>query len=167
MKNGKILSTSCISVGGRLLSLNSDGKISHLNGPVIKVMQHIGLDYKKGDQIPEEDIEKITSKLAEALIEVMKGPANSNLAKQLMVTDNLDFTNGIDEIIFSGGVAEYIYGSNGNHDDIGEMLAERILAFLNGKERITQMEKNLGSLQTSNVAETITGLCFGKMESRT
>jgi len=43
-----------------------------------------------------------------------------------MVTDDLDFTNNIDEYSFSGGVAELIYGRNGNYNDIGHILADKI-----------------------------------------
>jgi ethanolamine utilization protein EutA len=125
-KNGKVISTSCISVGGRLIALNSKGEITRLSEPARRVMEHIGLSYKTGDRIPKEDIEKIASELAGVLIEVMTGFPRSSLASELMVTDRLDFTDKIDEYSFSGGVAEFIYGANGNYGDIGEVLAEKI-----------------------------------------
>jgi ethanolamine utilization protein EutA len=125
-KNGKIISTSCISVGAILLGVNSEGKIWRIDKPAMKVMEHIGLNYKIGDQIPNEDIERIATKFAEVLIEVITGPASSSLAKQLMLTDDLDFPESIDEYSFSGGVAELMYGRNGNYHDIGQILAEKI-----------------------------------------
>ena len=126
-KNGEVLSTSCISVGGRLVAVDSDGRICRLNEPAVKVMQDLGMDYKLGDFIPKDDIARIVSRLAEVLIEVMIGPAKSDLAKQLMMTDDLNFPGSIDEYIFSGGVAEFIYGGMGNFNDIGELLAAKIL----------------------------------------
>ena len=128
--NGEVISTSCISVGGRLLSINSEGEISRLSEPVQKVMKHIGLSYKTGDRIPETAIEKIASELAGALIEVMTGPANSFLARELMVTESLNFPGTIDEYSFSGGVAEFIYGANGNYGDMGKILSDNIIALL-------------------------------------
>ena len=125
-KNGEIISTSCISVGAILFGVNSEGKIWRIDEPAMKVMDHIGLNYKIGDQIPKEDIERIATKFAEVLIEVITGPASSSLAKQLMVTNDLDFPESIDEYSFSGGVAELIYGRNGNYDDIGQILANKI-----------------------------------------
>jgi ethanolamine utilization protein EutA len=127
-RNGEVLSTSCVSVGGRLLAVDPDGKITRINEPAVKVMQHIGLDYKLGDIIPKDDIGKIVTKLAEVLIEVMIGPAITPLAKQLMMTDDLIFPGAIDEYIFSGGVAEFIYGGLGNFNDIGELLAAKLVA---------------------------------------
>ncbi len=125
-RNGEVLSTSCVSVGGRLLALDSEGRINRLDEPAHHVMQHIGLNHKIGDRIPQEDIEKIASNLADILIEIMTGPAHSFLAKQLMVTDNLIFPSAIDEYMFSGGVSEFIYGSKDNFNDIGKILANKI-----------------------------------------
>ena len=104
-RNGEILSTSCISVGGRVLGVSSEGKIWRIDEPASKVMQHLGLNYKIGDQISKEDIESIASTLAETLFEVIRGPANSTLARQLMLTDDLAFPSHIDEYSFSGDAA--------------------------------------------------------------
>jgi ethanolamine utilization protein EutA len=125
-RNGKVLSTSCIAVGGRLLALDSEIRIRQLAVPAVKVMQDIGLDYRLGDKIPKEDIGKIASRMAEVLIEVMMGPARSSLAKTLMMTGDLDFTIPIDEYLFSGGVAEIIYAGKGRYNDIGSILAKKI-----------------------------------------
>jgi ethanolamine utilization protein EutA len=127
-RNGEVLSTSCISIGGRLIKMGSEGKINGLSTPAIRIMEHVGLSYKVGDFISRDDLDKIAVKSAEILIEAMKGIPKSSLAKQLMVTDNLDFSYDIDECIFSGGVAEYIYG-NGMQpcNDMGQILAAKIL----------------------------------------
>jgi ethanolamine utilization protein EutA len=126
IKNGEILSTSCISVGGRVLGVNSKGKIWRIDKPALKVMQHLGLNYKIGDQISNADIESIAGTLAEALFEVIRGPAKSALTRQLMLTDNLTFPSRIDEYSFSGGIAELMYGGEDNYDDIGQILADQI-----------------------------------------
>ncbi len=125
-RNGEVLSTSCISVGGRLIALDDDSRIIHLNKPAGNVMRHLGLNYKLGDLISSDHVEKIVGAFADSLIEVMKGPAESPLAKMLMMTDDLDFSHEIDEYMFSGGVAEYIYCSAGNYNDIGEILSNKL-----------------------------------------
>ena len=127
-KNGEVLSTSCLSVGGRLLAVDPEGRIIRLDDPAVQVMKHLGMVYKIGDRIPQVDIKKVASTMAEVLIEVMTGPATTPLAKQLMVTEDLDSSCGVDECIFSGGVAEFIYGGSGNYNDMGGMLAAEILS---------------------------------------
>ncbi|MCP4566903.1 MAG: hypothetical protein GY841_04910, partial [FCB group bacterium] len=129
-KNGEVISTSCISVGGRLLTVNSEGRIGKIDAPALKVMKELGLHYEVGDHIPEEDMGEIAAKLAQALVEVLTGPATSPLAKELMVTDDLNFRGDIDEYSFSGGVAELIYGGNGIYDDMGQTLADNIRSLI-------------------------------------
>ncbi len=130
--NGQTVSTSCIRVGGRVLGLGSDGKIWRLDPPAQKVMQHLGLDYKNGDQISKQHIEQIAATLVEVLFEVITGPAKSPLARQLMMTADLKFPSRIDEYSFSGGVAELMYGGVNHYDDIGQILAAKINALTPG-----------------------------------
>jgi len=125
-QNGETLSTSCVSVGGRLLGVDSKRKIWRIDEPAARVMEDLGLRYQIGDLIPKDDIEKIAEKFAEILYEVISGPATSSLARQLMQTADLNFPNHIDEYSFSGGVAELMYGGLNHFDDIGHILADKI-----------------------------------------
>ena len=47
-KDGEVISTSCISVGGRLISLDSEEKINRLNSPAVKVMKTLGAELHDG-----------------------------------------------------------------------------------------------------------------------
>lgn len=123
---GQVLSTSCINVGGRLLGIDKDFKIWRIDGPAQFIMNELGMSYQLGDTVAEDDARTIARELAKALVEAMQGPANSVIAKELMMTDDLDFSMPIDVYSFSGGVAEMFYGSNETFDDIGTMLAEEI-----------------------------------------
>jgi ethanolamine utilization protein EutA len=125
-QNGDIVSTSCISVGGRLIGVDQKGIIRRLDPPSRLVLDHLGLDYHKGDYIPPRDIERIATIFADALFEAITGPAESELTQQLMVTNDLDFPDTIDEYAFSGGIAELMYGGENHCDDIGPQLAEQI-----------------------------------------
>lgn len=127
---GHIHSTACTNVGGRLLGVDKDFKIWRKDGPTVFLMQELGMNYKIGDIIPEDDVRTISKEYAKALIEVMQGPAKSPIAKELMMTDDLDFSIPIDAVSFSGGVAEYLYGSNEGFDDIGLYLAEEIKSLI-------------------------------------
>jgi ethanolamine utilization protein EutA len=124
--NGQVLSTSCINIGGRLLGIDKDFKIWRIDGPTQFLMNELGMSYKIGDIILEEDVRTIAREYANALVEVMQGPAKSTVAKELMMTDDLDFSHPIDTFSFSGGVSEMFYGSEETFDDIGIMLAEEI-----------------------------------------
>ncbi len=126
IKDGQTLSTSCVSVGGRLLGVDSKGKIWRIDPPSRIVMQHLGLNHKIGDRISAADIKRIAATFGKVLFEVITGPAKSRLARQLMLTDNLQFPARIDEYSFSGGVAELMYGGLNHYDDIGKVLADHL-----------------------------------------
>jgi len=128
--DGRIVSTSCVSVGGRLLAVNDEGRIWRLADPVRKVIAHLGWQYEVGDRITKKAIDAIATKLAEVLVEVITRPAESELAQMLMMTGDLDFKREIDAYSFSGGVAELMYGGNGQHKDIGSLLARKIKALM-------------------------------------
>ncbi len=129
-RNGNVLSTSCIAIGGRLMALDPEIRIRQLAEPAVEVMRHIGMDYRLGDPIPKEHIGKIAMKMAEVLIEVMTGPPRSGLARKLMMTGDLDYSTPIDEYMFSGGVAEIIYGKKGRYNDLGSILAKSIRSLI-------------------------------------
>ena len=125
--NGEILTTSCINIGGRLLGIDENFKIWRIDPPTEIVMNQLNMNYEIGEIITEDDVRKIAHEYAKSLFEVMRGPATSKLAKELMMTDDLDFSIPIDEVSFSGGVAELIYGNNSEtYEDIGIYIAEEI-----------------------------------------
>ncbi len=123
---GQVLSTSCVNIGGRLLGIDEDFKIWRIDGPTQFLMNELDMTYQIGDTIAEEDARSIVKEYAKALVEVMLGPAKSKVAKELLMTDDLDFSIPVDVYSFSGGVSEMFYGSDETFDDIGVMLAEEI-----------------------------------------
>jgi len=125
-RNGEILSTGCVSVGGRLLGVDAEGKIWRMDPPAATVLADLGLKHQVGDRLSRTEIEKIAHRFAEILFEVMTGPAVSSLARALMLTAELKYTDCVDEFTFSGGVAELMYGGLNNFDDIGHILADKI-----------------------------------------
>ncbi len=133
VSNGQVLSTSCINVGGRLLGIDKDFKIWRIDGPTQFLMNELGLTYQIGDTILEKDAQTIAREYAKALVEVMQGRAKSSVAKELMMTDDLDFSIPIDVYSFSGGVSEMFYGNDETFDDIGVMLAEEIKILVHDK----------------------------------
>jgi ethanolamine utilization protein EutA len=147
---GQVTSTSCINVGGRLLGIDKEFKIWRIDQPTEFVFEELGLDYKVGDTITEEEVRLVANEYAKALIEVMMGPAQSKTAKYLMMTDDLDFSISIDGYSFSGGVAEFIYGTENTYDDIGIYLAEEIQSLMK--------EHNLPILEPKNkIRATVIG----------
>jgi ethanolamine utilization protein EutA len=130
ISKGYIHSTAAIRVGGRLLGIDKEFRIWRIDEPTYLLMEELNMNYQLGDIISEKDVRIVAKKYAEVLLEVMRGPAKSSLAKKLILTENLDFAIPIDEYSFSGGVAEMIYGGTEEFDDIGQYLAREIQDFM-------------------------------------
>jgi len=126
VSRGHIHSTACINVGGRLLGIDDEFKVWRIDNPTKFLMNELGMTFEIGDIISEEDVRTIAQEYAKALIEVMQGPTEGIIAKELMMTNKLDFSIPIDAVSFSGGVSEFIYSDNGKFDDIGKYLADEI-----------------------------------------
>lgn len=131
-RNGEIISTSCISVGGRLLGIDNHNVIWRIDEPALKVLEALGIKKNIGDKITDAELDAIALQFAQSLIEIMSGPAKSELTKQLMMTPDMIFPEQIDEISFSGGVSEFIYNStiSEKFDDMGHILAQKILSLV-------------------------------------
>ncbi len=128
-KDGKVISTTAMNVGGRLVATDTNGVVVRLEDTGREVAREIGLSIDVGDRIDDEIKKKLARALAESLVEVLKGPPKSSLTEMLMMTTPLNYIEDIDDISFSGGVAEYIYGSEErDFCDLGIDLASEIKA---------------------------------------
>ncbi|MHA2503997.1 MAG: ethanolamine ammonia-lyase reactivating factor EutA [Candidatus Kariarchaeaceae archaeon] len=109
------------------IGVRQDMTIWRIDPPVRYIMDQNHMLYQVGDIITREDRNLIVIELGKALAEVMKGPAISPITQHLMMTDNIDYSQySVDEIMFSGGVSEMIYGESSAYDDIGFLLANYI-----------------------------------------
>ena len=126
VENGRILATSCINVGARLVATNSDGEIVRLESPILPIAKKLGLDLKIGGTLSNESKKKLAEELGKALFEALRSSIQSEIASGLMMTE-LTPEAPVDAIMFSGGVSEYIYG-HGDTDfgDLGPYLAQYI-----------------------------------------
>jgi len=127
VKDGEIVDAACVNVGGRLLSFDEDNKIIRIEEPIRNFEKMVSINFDYGLQISEEQKRILARGLAESLFEVLNQEIVSDIAKNLLMTNPLDYKDKIDEITFSGGVAEYIYEKTSeNFNDLGKLLGEEI-----------------------------------------
>ena len=136
--DGKIVATACTNVGGRLIAFEND-VVVRLEPTGQLVLNECNIQKGMGDRISSEEKVILGKKLAETLLETLKGPKISNFAQQLMMTDDIPPESFIDNPVlsFSGGVAEYIYQkTNEDYDDLGKELGAQIRIILLKKQSI-------------------------------
>ncbi len=126
-RNGRVTETASINVGGRLVAMNELGEIIRVERGGMVLSDITGIDLELGAHLDERDADILASKMADALMEVIRGSSLSSHTEQLMLTPSLQTHTDIDEIAFSGGVAEYIYAhETRDFGDLGVRLAHHI-----------------------------------------
>ncbi|MFW9852042.1 MAG: ethanolamine ammonia-lyase reactivating factor EutA [Candidatus Thorarchaeota archaeon] len=127
IENGEIIEAACVNVGGRLLAFDENNKIVRIEYPIRYLEEKLGINFQYGSEITEKQKKEIAKILAESLFEALDQKIVSEITKKLLMTNELDYKKDIDEFIFSGGVAEYIYNKTDlEYGDLGKHLGEEI-----------------------------------------
>jgi ethanolamine utilization protein EutA len=109
IRNGEVLETSAINVGGRLVAMNQEGRITRIEPAAAIVADYLGVSLRLGHTLPLEDQRRLAMALAECLLEAMRREPLSDLASRLMLTPPLSRADVVDGVTCSGGVAEYVF----------------------------------------------------------
>ena len=163
-KNGEVADTGCMNVGGRLLKLDGNNKITYIS-PVISSIEG---DLSIGDILTELRATKITDKMTKALMQGANLMERDGLFNHFLTNKGIDTKHHIDCITFSGGVSDIIYNNNYNnifeYGDIGIILGKSILSsplvseyeLVRGNETIRATVVGAGSHTTEISGSTIT-----------
>ena len=141
IENGKITATACINVGGRLIAFEND-IIVRLEPSGQLLLDECNIRKGMSDRISQEEKTILGKKLADALLETLKGPKLSEFAQKLMMTENLPLESFTDNpaVSFSGGIAEYIYQkTDEDYYDLGKELGFQIRTAID-KDKFNQIE---------------------------
>ena len=126
-KDGHIIATTAVNVGGRLIAFDNEDQIVRLEETGRKLAAHLGIELEVGDTVEDSVKSRIAGALADALIETIRGENSSEVTSMLMMAKPLIYNESPDRITFSGGVAEYFYGAeNRRFNDLGVHLAEEL-----------------------------------------
>ncbi len=127
VKGGSILETCAINVGSRLVAWNEEGILTRVEEAGACVAASLGLKAEVGEELSPEEREALAEKLAELLFEIITQKDLSALARSLMITEELAYRGPIDLVVYSGGVAEFIYGEEGrSFGDLGAWVGKSI-----------------------------------------
>ena len=138
IEDGKIVATSCLNVGGRLLKIAPDGVLTYVS-PVLG-----GIFPKKiGEVVNREEVHELCEKLVRALEAAAGLREERELTGKLHTVGAAEFTPPENAVIsFSGGVADCIDGEKPwlAFGDIGPELGRAIK-----KSRLCAGQYRLGS----------------------
>jgi ethanolamine utilization protein EutA len=128
LDNGKVVATAAVHIGGRL-QVVEDGTIVRLDPAGKHHAKRAGFSWSRGDKVDAADLEKVADGMADALVAAITAKPLPHDIEHLYLTDPIAELGGIDGVMFSGGVAEYIYQrETRDFGDMGPRLGRAIRA---------------------------------------
>jgi ethanolamine utilization protein EutA len=127
--DGKVIALTAVDVGARLVCTDDTGKIVRIEEAGRRFAGALGVELKLGAPLAPKTAEALAAQMADRLFVSMRGGSPEVGGTKLLRLDPLPYTGKVDEITFSGGVSEFIYGREHNSfGDLGALLGREIRA---------------------------------------
>lgn len=123
VENGRVLATAAVHVGGRLLVVEPDGTITRLDPAGRHLAAEAGFHWNRGDVAGPDAMQQVAEWMADAVLTSISPRPLPDAIRHLYLTEPLPGLEDIDGVMFSGGVAEYIYQREArDFGDLGRLL---------------------------------------------
>lgn len=107
---GSVVDTACINVGGHLIELEKGGdRVLYIAPPAMHVLAELGLTVKVGSCLTQKQLIDIAKAMAATVVESIVQRQPGSLLQALLMTSPLKDSYRIDQVMISGGVADYVY----------------------------------------------------------
>ncbi|SEK92638.1 ethanolamine utilization protein EutA [Blastococcus sp. DSM 46786] len=126
LDRGRVVATAAVHIGGRLQVVDGTGSIVRLDPAGRLHAARAGFGWDLGDPTRPEELDRVAEGMADALVAALGATPPPDVAA-LYLTDPLGDVGPIDGVVFSGGVAEYVYGrESASFGDLGRPLGEAV-----------------------------------------
>jgi len=123
VEGGRVIATAALHVGGRLLVVDEAGRIVRLDPAGRHLAAMAGFRWSRGDLVGPAAIERVAEWMADAILASVSADPLPAEVRELFLTELLPGTKGVDGVMFSGGVAEYVYQREArDFGDLGRWL---------------------------------------------
>ena len=125
---GEVAEKTAVDVGARIVSFDAEGRVRRVEEAGWCFAGEAGVILKIGEKPNVQGLDRMVEHMADRLFETLSSPVLSAGTAALLRLDPLLNKRKPDAITFSGGVAEYIYGRQGQtFGDLGATLAKAVL----------------------------------------
>lgn len=130
-KRGNCIDTGCLDIGGRLIKIDDNKRITYIAPKIEEIIKKENLDIKLGNEITIEKLKPIINIMVSTLESAFLTDSNGKYLDFIKTNKTIAKNDEIKYITFSGGVAEYIYYEGRIDDwfkygDIGIILGQSI-----------------------------------------
>jgi ethanolamine utilization protein EutA len=124
---GRVVSTAAFHVGGRLQVVDAEHRITRLDPAGQRLAALAGFSWTLGEVIDPAALDALAESMADAVLSAASDPNPPAAIRELYLTDRLSDVGKIDAVMFSGGVAEYIYDREArDFGDLGRRLGSAL-----------------------------------------
>jgi len=119
LERGAVAATAAVHIGGRLIVVDAAGRITRLDPAGATLARLAGFEWTLGQRVKPDELDRLGESMAEALCQAVLNAGSRNL----YLTEPLPDLEGIQGVMFSGGVGEYVYGNEErDFGDLGKRL---------------------------------------------
>jgi ethanolamine utilization protein EutA len=129
LDHGRVVATAAVHIGGRLQVVDEGGTIVRLDPAGRRHASRAGYDWDLGDTTRADELAEVAEGMADALVAAITADPLPPEVGGLYLTDPLGDLGPVDGVMFSGGVAEYVYGrESASFGDLGRLLGRAVRA---------------------------------------
>jgi ethanolamine utilization protein EutA len=119
--DGRVTATAAFGAGGRLVAVGADGTVIRLEPGGAYHAQRAGVRLALGAVAGPGELDAVARQMADEVILALRGDPSAD--QSLWLTGPLPAPGRLDGLVFSGGVAEYVYGTESRtFGDLGPAL---------------------------------------------
>ena len=127
LDRGRVVATAAVHVGGRLQVVGPGGRIQRLEPAGAEHARRAGYAWQLGDVVRDEDVTRVAEGMADTLVAALTVAEPAEDVAALYLTERLGALGDVDGVMFSGGVAEYVYGRETERfGDLGAALGQAV-----------------------------------------
>jgi ethanolamine utilization protein EutA len=127
VEKGKVTVTAAVHIGGRLQVVDEKGIIQRLDPAGRTHAARAGFSWELGEIVTSSELDRVADLMADALMAALVVRPVPHEIGHLYLTDPILDWGRIDGVMFSGGVAEYVYArETRDFGDMGRRLGAAI-----------------------------------------
>lgn len=127
VEGGRITATAAFHVGGRLLVVDNAMKITRLEPAGKHHAARAGFEWSLGDTVTDTDLDTLAESMADTIVSALGAAPLADPIERLYLTPPIADFGVLDAVMFSGGVAEFVYDRESrDFGDMGRRLGHAI-----------------------------------------